>query len=46
MAAAMQRALVERAMSGDHGAFAQLATASFPRLYGAARLILRDSELA
>jgi RNA polymerase sigma factor (sigma-70 family) len=42
----MQRALVERAMSGDHEAFAQLATASFPRLYGAARLILRDSELA
>jgi RNA polymerase sigma-70 factor (ECF subfamily) len=42
----MQRALVERAMSGDHEAFAQLATASFPRLYGAARLILRDSDLA
>ena len=42
----MQRTLVERAMSGDHEAFAQLATASFPRLYGAARLILRDSGLA
>ena len=42
----MQRALVERAMTGDHEAFAQLATASFPRLYGAARLILRDSDLA
>jgi RNA polymerase sigma factor (sigma-70 family) len=46
VAAAMQRALVERAMSGDHEAFAQLATAAFPRLHGAARLILRDSDLA
>ena len=42
----MQRALVERATEGDHEAFTQLVEASFPRLYGVARLILRDSDRA
>ena len=41
-----QRELVERARRGDHDAFAQLATASVTRLDAAARLILRDRELA
>ena len=44
--ASMQHELVERARSGDHEAFAQLAKASFPRLYRTAHLILRDSESA
>lgn len=44
--ASMQHELVERAQSGDHEAFAQLAKASFPRLYRTANLILRDSESA
>jgi RNA polymerase sigma-70 factor (ECF subfamily) len=38
--------LVERAGRGDHDAFAVLATASSARLDAAARLILRDRELA
>lgn len=38
----MQVELVERARSGDHEAFAALANTSFARLYGAAKLILRD----
>jgi len=42
----MQQELVERARSGDHEAFAQLAKASFPRMYRTANLILRDSESA
>ncbi len=42
----MQVELVERARSGDHEAFAELAKASFGRLYGAARLILRDQDRA
>ena len=42
----MQAELVERARSGDHEAFAALVRASFPRLYGAARLILRDPDRA
>ena len=42
----MQRDLVERAMAGDHGAFAELARASIGRLYAAARLILRDDHRA
>ncbi len=42
----MQRELVERARRGDHDAFALLAGAAIGRLDGAARLILRDSELA
>jgi RNA polymerase sigma-70 factor, ECF subfamily len=41
-----QRALVERARRGDHDAFAELVRASVARLDAAARLILRDRELA
>ena len=41
-----QRALVEQAGRGDHDAFAVLAGASIARLDAAARLILRDPELA
>lgn len=41
-----QRGLVERAQRGDHDAFATLAGASIARLDAAARLILRDSDLA
>jgi RNA polymerase sigma-70 factor (ECF subfamily) len=37
---------VERAKRGDHDAFAELARAAVVRLDGAARLILRDPELA
>jgi RNA polymerase sigma-70 factor (ECF subfamily) len=41
-----QRSLVERAQRGDHDAFAVLARATIARLDAAARLILRDRELA
>jgi RNA polymerase sigma-70 factor (ECF subfamily) len=41
-----QRRLVERAREGDHDAFATLVHASVARLDTAARLILRDGELA
>jgi RNA polymerase sigma-70 factor (ECF subfamily) len=41
-----QRALVERARDGDRDAFALLARAAASRLDAAARLILRDPELA
>jgi RNA polymerase sigma-70 factor (ECF subfamily) len=41
-----QRGLVERAREGDHDAFATLARAAAARLDAAARLILRDNELA
>jgi len=41
-----QRDLVERASQGDHDAFAILLGASIARLDAAARLILRDHELA
>jgi RNA polymerase sigma-70 factor (ECF subfamily) len=41
-----RRTLVERAGQGDHEAFAVLATAASARLDAAARLILRDPELA
>ena len=41
-----QRDLVERAREGDHDAFAVLAGAAIARLDAAARLILRDRELA
>ena len=41
-----QRGLVERAREGDHDAFATLAGAAVARLDAAARLILRDRELA
>ena len=44
--APMQRQLVERARQGDHDAFADLARASHVRMYGIARLILRDSDRA
>jgi RNA polymerase sigma-70 factor (ECF subfamily) len=40
------RLLVERARDGDHDAFALLVRASVARLDGAARLIVRDRELA
>lgn len=40
------RELVERAAQGDHDAFAELARAAIARLDAAARLILRDRELA
>ncbi len=42
----MQTALVERAQRGDHEAFSVLAGGAVDRLYGIARLILRDAELA
>lgn len=42
----MQRDLVERAMAGDHDAFAALVRASITRLFSAARLILRDDGRA
>ena len=42
----MQVELVERARSGDHEAFSELARASFGRLFGAAKLILRDQDRA
>jgi RNA polymerase sigma factor (sigma-70 family) len=41
-----QRRLVELARQGDHDAFAELARAAVVRLDQAARLILRDPELA
>src|SRR5262245_7035956 len=41
-----QRRLVERAREGDHDAFAELVRGSIARLDAAARLILRDGELA
>jgi RNA polymerase sigma-70 factor, ECF subfamily len=42
----MQLELVERARTGDHDAFSSLVKASAPRLYGAAKLILRDPDRA
>ncbi len=42
----MSRALVERAMAGDHEAFARLAAESIDRLHAIARLVLRDADLA
>jgi RNA polymerase sigma-70 factor, ECF subfamily len=41
-----QRALVEQARQGDHDAFTTLAGEAVSRLDAAARLTLRDSELA
>ena len=41
-----QRGLVERARQGDHDAFTDLVDLSIARLDAAARLILRDPELA
>ena len=42
----MQRDLVLRASTGDHDAFASLATDAYARLHRAARLILRREDLA
>ena len=42
----MGRELVERAMAADHDAFAELTRQLAGRLFGVARLILRDSALA
>jgi RNA polymerase sigma-70 factor (ECF subfamily) len=42
----VQTELVERARRGDREAFGVLATGAVDRLYGIARLILRDTELA
>src|SRR5215203_6432189 len=42
----MNSELVERARTGDHDAFTTLVKASTPRLYGAAKLILRDPDRA
>jgi RNA polymerase sigma factor (sigma-70 family) len=42
----MQRDLVERAMTGDHDAFTELARVSIGRLFVVARLILRDDAAA
>jgi RNA polymerase sigma-70 factor, ECF subfamily len=41
-----QRSLVEQAQRGDHDAFAMLVRVAIARLDAAARLILRDRELA
>ena len=41
-----QQAIVERAQQGDHDAFAVLVDVAIARLDAAARLILRDRELA
>jgi RNA polymerase sigma-70 factor (ECF subfamily) len=41
-----QRGLVERARRGDHEAFAELLDVRLARLDAAARLIVRDAELA
>lgn len=41
-----QRGLLERAQRGDHDAFAELIDSTIARLDAAARLILRDRELA
>jgi RNA polymerase sigma-70 factor (ECF subfamily) len=42
----MQRDVVERAMAGDHRAFAKLAEESIGRLYATARLIVRSDTAA
>ena len=42
----MQRDLVLRAATGDHEAFASLATGAYGRLHRTARLILRREDLA
>jgi RNA polymerase sigma-70 factor (ECF subfamily) len=41
-----QAELVERARAGDHDAFEMLVRPSIPRLYGAAKLILRQPDRA
>ena len=42
----MQRDLVISASSGDHEAFASLATDAYPRLHRVAQLIVRREEIA
>lgn len=42
----MGRALVQRAVAGDHDAFVSLAAAAYDRLHRVSRLILRDDEQA
>jgi RNA polymerase sigma-70 factor (ECF subfamily) len=42
----MRRETVERAISGDHDAFSELARASSDRLYAVATLVLRDRDRA
>ena len=42
----MQAELVDRARGGDREAFGVLAAGAVDRLYGIARLVLRDTELA
>jgi RNA polymerase sigma-70 factor, ECF subfamily len=42
----MRTDLVERAMHGDHGAFAELASGALGRLYGTAGLILGEEAAA
>jgi RNA polymerase sigma-70 factor (ECF subfamily) len=42
----MRQELIERARAGDRDAFSALAAGEVDRLYGTARLILRDSEVA
>ena len=42
----MQRDLVERARTGDHDAFSELAGAAISRLDATAWLVLRDPEQA
>ena len=42
----MDRELIERARNGDHAAFDALVVGTIGRMDGAARLILRDPELA
>jgi RNA polymerase sigma-70 factor (ECF subfamily) len=42
----MNTGLIERAMNGDHEAFSIIAARNVDRLYGIARIILRDPELA
>lgn len=46
MGGGMQRQLVQRAQAGDHDAFSVLVRGSYPRLFGVARLILRDLDRA
>ena len=41
-----ERSDVTRAMAGDHDAFAALAAANVDRMFGLARLILRDADRA
>jgi RNA polymerase sigma-70 factor (ECF subfamily) len=46
MGGAVDRELVERARNGDHDAFELLAAGIVDRLYGVARLVLRDADRA